>query len=330
MKLLITAPMLMECQEKLGIFFNKITYLPWTLKEDGCGYTSEEILELLNKYQPDVLISELDDVNEEVIASYGKLKIICDCRANPANIDVTACSAKKIPVICTPARNAQAVAELLVGLLIGFYRNIYQAMQWTLDGKWVEGKLPYSIFMGNELYGKKVGFVGFGAVGQKTASILEAFGCEIAFYDPYVDFVKDTYHKEELETIFRQSDVVSVHLPVLESTRGMIDSRLIGMMKETAVFVNTARSAVIVTEALYDALESHKIRGAVLDVLDHEPPKEEDLRLGRLPNVLLTPHIAGASEEVFEHQSHIVADRLYRFLEENEETVVYNRQIFEK
>ena len=95
--------------------------------------------------------------------------------------------------------------------------------------------------MGNELCGKKVGFVGFGAVGKHAAKILEAYGCEISFYDPFVDFVKDSYKKCELEEIFKNSDIVSIHLPVLDSTKGMINADLFAKMKETAIFVNTIR-----------------------------------------------------------------------------------------
>ena len=139
--------------------------------------------------------------------------------------------------------------------------------------------------------------------------------------------MNENYFKRELEEIFRESDIVSIHLPVLESTKGMIDGRLIGMMKPTAVFANSARSAVVVTEALVDALEHNRIRGAVLDVLDHEPPTEEDLKIAKLPNVLLTPHIAGASREVFRHQSHIITERFIQWMKkENMDKIIYNTE----
>ncbi|MDE6937087.1 MAG: 3-phosphoglycerate dehydrogenase, partial [Lachnospiraceae bacterium] len=221
MKLLVTAPMLQESLDELKRYFEEIHYYPWTLKEDGNGYSEKEISALLEEYQPDALISELDELTRVVLTGYGRLKVIGDCRANPANIDLNACNELGIPVLCTPARNAQAVAELLVGMLINFFRNVQPAIRWVEEGNWVPGNMPYSTFMGNELQGKKVGFVGFGAVGQTTAGILHGFGCEISFYDQYVDSVKETFFKKELEEIFRESDIVSVHLPVLESTKGM-------------------------------------------------------------------------------------------------------------
>lgn len=328
MKLMVTAPMLDIDMKRLGKYFEKISYYPWNENGKGTGYSEDEILQLLYKEQPDALISELDEITERVLTEYDKLKVIGDCRANPANIDVKACNEKRIPVICTPARNAQAVAELLVGLLINFYRNVQPAVAWMKDGQWKEGVLPYGIFMGNELCERKVGFVGFGAVGRTTAHILHAFGCEISYYDPFVETDADGAQKKDLESIFEESDIVSIHLPVLESTKGMINADMIGRMKPDAVFVNTARSAVIDSTALLEALEKKKIRGAVLDVLDHEPPTEEDMRFAGMENVLLTPHICGASFEVANHQSHIICDRMEKWLNnENAEKVLFNPQV---
>ena len=200
---------------------------------------------------------------------------------------------------------------------MSYMRNLVPAVQWIKDGKWVEGTTPYYTWMGNELCGKKVGFVGFGAVGKHAAKILEAYGCEISFYDPFVDFVKDSYKKCELEEIFKNSDIVSIHLPVLDSTKGMINADLFAKMKETAIFVNTARSAVVDEPALMEVLRNKKIRGAILDVLEVEPPTEEALEIARLDNVLLTPHICGATYEVTDHQSRILADRIDAWMKEN-------------
>lgn len=136
--------------------------------------------------------------------------------------------------------------------------------------------------------------------------------------------------KKDLEAIFTESDIVSIHLPVLDSTKGMIGEKLIDSMKKDAVFVNTARSAVIDSKALLKALEEKRIRGAVLDVLDHEPPTEEDLRFAQLENVLVTPHICGASYEVANHQSHIISDRILQWIQKKDpEKVLFNPQILQ-
>ena len=327
MKLFIRSPMEEKWRSQLKNYFDEIVYSPWTAT--GERYYEDEMLEALKKYQPDVLITELDRITEKVLNGYGKLKVIGDCRGNPANIDVGACTKHNIPVLCTPARNAQAVAEMLVGLLINFMRNVIPSVQWIKDGKWVKGTTPYYIWMGNELQYKKVGIVGFGAVGRKVAHLLNAFDCDISFYDPYVEEDKALpFKKASLENIFSQSDIVSIHLPVLDSTKGMINEKLLSMMKPSGIFVNTARTAVVDMDALAKALKEKKIRGAVLDVLDAEPPTPESLKIAQYPNVLLTPHICGASYEVTDHQSDIIIDRLAKwFKKEDLASIVFNKEV---
>ncbi len=316
MKLLIRAPFTEERINDLREYFDDIVYDPWT--KTGERYYEDEMLEVLKREQPDALITELDRVTGKVLKGYDHLQFIGDCRANPANIDLDACKKAKVPVLCTPARNAQAVAELLVGLLLNYMRNVLPAVEWVKKGEWKEGTTPYYLWMGHELCGKKVGFVGFGAVGKAAARLLEAFGCEIAFYDPYVDFVKDTYQKKELENIFAESDIVSIHLPVLESTRGIVSRELLYKMKENALFVNTARSAVVDEDALKDVIKEKRIRGAILDVLSVEPPEAEDLKIAEYDNVLLTPHICGATYEVTDHQSDILTEQIKKWFREKE------------
>ena len=315
MKLLIRAPFAERERKRLEAYFDEIVYDPWT--RTGERYYEDEMLEVLKKERPDALITELDRITEKVLAGYKDLLFIGDCRANPANIDVDACKRADVPVLCTPARNAPAVAEMLTRSLVSYMRNIIPAVQWVKDGKWVEGTTPYYTWMGNELYGKKIGFVGFGAVGKHAAKILEAYGCEIFFYDPFVDSVKDTYKKCGLEELFENSDIISIHLPVIDSTKGMIHAGLFAKMKETAVFVNTARSAVVDEPALMEALRAKKIRGAILDVLSVEPPTKDALEIAKLDNVLLTPHICGAAYEVTDHQSRIMADSIDAWMKEN-------------
>lgn len=326
MKLLIRAPFTDKKIKELKVYFDEIIYDPWT--RTGERYYEDEMLEVLQKIKPDAIITELDRITEKVLNGYDKLQFIGDCRANPANLDVEACTKAGVPIMCTPARNAQAVAEMLVGLLINFMRNVLPSVEWIKKGEWKEGTTPYYLWMGHELHGKKVGFVGFGAVGRAAAKILEAFGCEICFYDPYVEFAKDNYKKCELKEIFEKSDIVSIHLPVLESTKGLIDSELLNQMKETAIFVNTARSAVVDEDALFEVLNNKKIQGAILDVLSVEPPTEDALKIAKLENVLLTPHICGSTYEVTDHQSDIMTDRIIKWINKEElERVVYNRSI---
>ena len=329
MKILIRVPFAQKKIDELRAYFDEIVLDPWT--KTGERFYEDKMLETLLSVKPDALITELDRITEKVLTGYGGLAFIGDCRASPANVDIEACTRHKIPVICTPARNAQAVAEMLVGLLITYFRNIIPSVQWIKDGKWTTGTTPYYLWMGNELCGKKIGFVGFGAVGKSAAKILEAFGCDISFYDPYVDAAEQNYTKCDLDAIFANSDIVSIHLPVLDSTKGMIDARLFSEMKSSAVFVNTARSAVVDEKALKRVLREKKIRGAILDVLAQEPPGDEIPEFATFDNVLLTPHICGATYEVSDHQADIITERIIKwFRKEDLDRIVFNKSVLQK
>lgn len=326
MKLYVRAPFSEGGLAELHELFDEVVYDPWTVTGDR--YYEDEMLAHLKLERPDALITELDRVTEKVLAGYGGLRFIGDCRGTPANLQVDACTAAGVPILCTPGRNTQAVAEMVVGLILAVYRHIIPAVQWAKDGKWVAGATPYYLWMGNELQGKKIGFVGFGRISRVVAKILDGFECEISFYDPFIPDHQGRYHKHSLEEIFSESDIVSLHLPVLDSTRGMITEPLLRSMKETALFVNAARSALVDNRALRSVLEERKIGGAILDVLDTEPPTPEEASVAELPNVLLTPHICGATYEVTNHQSEIMVDRIRKWMAgQSLNEIVYNTEV---
>jgi D-3-phosphoglycerate dehydrogenase len=230
------------------------------------------------------------------------LQFIGVCRGTPSNVSIATATKYGMPVFYTPARNAQAVAEIFIANVVTLMRNTIAGMEWLQSGNWGEGAhTSYLQFKGTELAGKTVGMVGFGAIGQRIAAMLQPYPCAIQFYDPYLSGVNDTWKKTTLEAVFETSDIVSVHLPVTEQTKGLIDASLFSKMKPGAIFVNTARAVVVKRLDLLDALEKGRIRGAILDVFDHEPPDEIDYKIIRHPNVLATPHIAGATFEVEDH-----------------------------
>lgn len=330
MKVYVRAPYSENRLAELREMFEEVVYEPWTMT--GERYYEDEMLENLLKVQPDALITELDRVTEKVLAGYPKLKFIGDCRATPANIQVDACTAAGVPLLCTPGRNTQAVAEMVLGLILTFYRNTIPSVLWAREGKWVAGTTPYYLWMGNELQGKKVGLVGFGAISRALCKLLDGFDCEISFYDPFVPESIGHYRKCELAEIFAESDIVSLHLPVTETTKGMITEELLRTMKPTGVFVNAARSAVVDYKGLKNVLDDGVIKGAILDVLDTEPPTDEnDLALIQCPNVLLTPHTCGSTYEVTNHQADIMNDRIKKLMAgEDLERIVYNRAVLQK
>ncbi|MDF7682702.1 2-hydroxyacid dehydrogenase [Lactobacillus sp. ESL0679] len=313
MKIYIRAEIVDDLRAKLADKFDEVVYDPWT--KDGKRFYPDEMAEKMAEVNPDVLITELDQINDKVLNAATNLKLIVDCRSTPENIDVPAVTAHNVPLIHTPARNAEAVAEMLVGTLVMQQRQIIPARQWILDGKWVPGTTPYYIWKGHELYSQTIGFVGFGAVARKAAHLLEAFGCKMYFYDPYVEHADGPVEKTDLATIFKKSNIVSVHLPVTKETERMIDAKYFDLMNKNGLFVNTSRSAVVNNDDLYDALVNKQISGAILDVLDVEPPKtKDDMKLALLDNVICTPHICGSTYEVVLHQSEIAVQSILNFL----------------
>ncbi|MEJ7828787.1 MAG: 2-hydroxyacid dehydrogenase [Segetibacter sp.] len=309
MKILITAPYTDKAQKILEEHLGGIVYLPW--KPHGRAYNEDELIEMLDDTKADALITEHDQVTKKVIEAFSHLKFIGVCRGTPSNVSITTATKVGIPVFFTPARNAQAVAEMFVANVITFMRNTIAGWQWLKGENWGEGvHTSYLQFKGNELAGKTVGMVGFGAVGQRIANMIKGFPCDIQFYDPYTESPDPEYKKTTLENIFSTSDIVSIHLPVNKQTEGMIDKILISKMKRDALFVNTARAIVVKREDLLYALENNKIRGAILDVFDNEPPDAIDYRIIHLPNVLATPHIAGATFEVEDHHADIMNQSL--------------------
>lgn len=312
MKILITAPYNERGRTELSKHFGEIIYRPW--KTQGRAYSEDELIALLGDTRADALITEHDEVSSKVIESFPNLKFIGVCRGTASNIALATAEEKGIPVLNTPARNAQAVAEMFIANVITFMRNTLAGIDWLENGNWGEGAhTSYLQFKGNELAGKTVGMVGFGAVGQTIAGMIKYFPCSIRYYDPFVKKKFEDYRCVDLEEIFTSSDIISINLPVTEGTKGMIDKNLLSKMKPTAIFVNMSRAAVVNRPDLLDILQSNHIRGAILDVFDHEPPDEMDYQLIRLPQVLATPHIAGATHEVEDHHVKILNKTLFSY-----------------
>lgn len=330
MNVLVTAPYNEAGLLQLKELFGAYTYRSW--KENGKAYNEAELISLLKESKAEGLIAELDKVTENVFAEVPELKFVGVCRGMPSNVDVKTATKRGIPVFFTPARNAQAVAELFIGNLITFFRHTIPSTEWLKQEKWDGDYLQaYLKFKGNEIAGKTIGMVGFGAVGQRIAAVLEGFQCTVQYYDPYVESQNPNHTRVSLETVFSTSDVVSIHLPRTEETIGMINEHYLGLMKEDAILVNTSRAVVVEREALVHALKEHKIRGAILDVFYHEPPEQSDYEIIKLPNVLATPHLAGASYEVEDHHVCIMNQALTKWYTQRTLQVptLYNRKALE-
>lgn len=331
MNILITAPYHEQARQELEKDFGHVIYKPW--KPHGRAYNEQELIDLLDVTRADALITEHDAVTTGVIESYPGLQFIGVCRGTPSNVAVQAATDKGIPVFNTPARNAQAVAEMFIANIITFMRNTLAGIAWLKEEKWgVGAHTSYLEFKGNELAGKKVGMVGFGAVGQTIANLLVPFPCEIRYFDPFYTAPEEIYKKMPLDELFSTSDIVAIHLPVTPQTEGMIDKKLFSLMKSDAIFVNTARAAVVNRDDLIEVVIRGKIRGAILDVFDHEPPDAKDYELIRHPNVLATPHIAGATHEVEDHHADIMNSSLRWFYKEGKKQIrqLVNQEVLQK
>ena len=331
MNILVTAPYNDAGLSELKELFGHVTYRPW--KEHGRAFNEGELISLLKEVNAEGLIAELDKVTEKVFAEVPELKFVGVCRGMPSNVAVEAASKVGIPVFFTPARNAQAVAELFVGNLITFLRHTVPSTEWLRNEKWDGDYLQaYLKFKGNEIYGKTIGMVGFGAVGKRIAAVLEGFQCTIQYYDPYAESQNPNHIRVSLEEVFSTSDVVSIHLPRTEETIGMIDEHYLGLMKKDAILVNTSRAVVVERNALVHILKEQKIRGAILDVFYNEPPDHSDYEIIKLPNVLATPHLAGASFEVEDHHVSIMNQALTKWYTQHTHDIptLFNRKNLEE
>src|SRR5690606_35450031 len=195
MRVLLTAPYEHEgALQELKSLFDEVVYRPW--KPHGRAYNPEELVALLRETGADALIAEHDEITGDVLRSFPALKFVGICRGTPSNIDLKVATELGIPVFNTPARNAQAVAEMFIANVITLMRNTLPAIQWLEGKNWGEGAhTSYLQFKGNELAGKKVGMVGFGAVAQYTARILSGFPSEIYYFDPYYTDPNPDYKK---------------------------------------------------------------------------------------------------------------------------------------
>jgi D-3-phosphoglycerate dehydrogenase len=236
----------------------------------------------------DALVVGTDPVDEGVLSS-GSLRAVVKYGSGLDNIDVAAAERLGISVVATPGANARSVAELTVGLMLTLARHIVVHHDSVRSGGWERR-------IGVELRGRRLGLIGCGAVGREVAVIAGCLGMEVIAYDPYATELQVPV--VELEDLLSSSDVVSLHVPLTDETRGLIDSDALALMKGGAFLINTARGGLVDEQALADALEVGHLGGAALDVFEHEPPTPT--RLLSLDNLTASPHAGAATFEAVE------------------------------
>jgi D-3-phosphoglycerate dehydrogenase len=263
----------------------------------------------------DVFVTHLAPVSAAMAARLPNLRLVAVSRGGPVNIDTGGLKATGVRVVNTPARNASAVAEFTIGAILAETRLIRVGHEALRRGEW-RGDLYRADRTGTELSELTVGIVGYGAIGTRVVRLLKPFGCRILVADPYVQLSAqdraDGVEHTNLESLLERSDIVSLHARVTPETAKFIGQEAFARMKRGAIFVNTARGPLVDYEALHHALASGHLRGAMLETFAVEPVPP-DWPLLRLPNVTLTPHIAGASTTTVRIAAAMVAEELRRF-----------------
>jgi len=340
MKVLITAPFHEEFIKKMEDELKlEVSYESW-MKVSKL-YVGQQMVDKILAENYDILVIEADVINALVFeGTNDKIKLVGVCRAWPTNVDIEAATKHKVPVINSPGRGGASVADLTIGLMISLLRPIIQADVEIKNKKWSEQLTWATERRGRTLEGKKVGIVSLGAVGYEVARRLEGFDCEILVYDPYVaqdKLTKINGKGVELEYLMKESDIITIHAPVLDETKGMITKELIAKMKPTAYFINTSRSAIINEKAVVNALKENKIAGAAFDVYYKEP-------LGRVSyfkeffkggphedkNIVMTAHIGGMTWESIWTQSNLIYQGIKDFLEGKKPKSLYNKDVWEE
>ncbi|MBV9410975.1 MAG: 3-phosphoglycerate dehydrogenase [Acidimicrobiia bacterium] len=266
-----------------------------------------KLADRLKEEGADILIVESDFVGDPVYDL--PLVAIGSCRGDPNNVDVAGATKAGIPVLRAPGRNADAVAEIAVALLFAASRHVIPADQDVRsDTVFKDDTIPYQRYRAWQIAGQTAGLVGLGAVGRALRWRLEGLGMKVVAYDPYADDAK-----ESLEEVLDQADVISLHAAVTPETTAMISTDQFASMKDGVVFLNTAREALHDRDALVAALQSGKVAAAGLDHFTGER-LDTDHPLTSMSNVVLTPHIGGATYDTESNHSRLIADDIARLL----------------
>ena len=290
---------LKEILEKNGL---KVTYEP--------EITPEQIAEKIGTFEV-VVVRCRTKMTRELVEKADKCQVIARVGVGLDNIDQEAAKEKNIRVINAVEGAITAVAELVIGLMLSMAREIPRADREIRNGNWIKKEL-----MGTELKGKYLGIVGLGNIGKRLGRLARALNMNIIGYDvvPIDDeFAKEVgLMKADLDTLLSSADYVSFHVPLLDSTRHMINAEKLKMMKNTARIINTARGGVIDEEALYNSLKDGSLAGAALDVFEMEPATGNNLTT--LPNFVATPHMGAQTKEAQLLAANVIAEKIIQVL----------------
>ncbi|AXB47347.1 2-hydroxyacid dehydrogenase [Amycolatopsis albispora] len=293
--------------------------LPWPVVPFGpvggvneASGTEEQVIEALAGAE--VAVTQMAPFTKAVFAAAPQLKMVSVSRGGPVNVDLRAATEAGVAVTYAPGRNAAAAAEFAVGMILAAMRRLATSSAELLGGTWRGDYYAYDK-AGIELEGSTVGLVGYGAIGSRVTKVLAAFGARVLVSDPYADpaaIKADGAAPVELDELLRSSQVVSLHARLTEETHHLINAEKLALLPHGAVLVNTARGGLLDYAPLPELLRSGKLGALGLDVYDVEPPPA-DWALRDAPNVIATPHLAGASRQTAERAARIVAAEVGRY-----------------
>jgi D-3-phosphoglycerate dehydrogenase / 2-oxoglutarate reductase len=297
-----------------------VVYDPWIEATPLRIYSPEQLAQRIDAEGADVIVVESDSVRGPVF-DLG-LRAIASTRGDPNNVDIAGATAAGIPVLNTPARNADAVAEMALALLLAATRHLLTADSDVRSGNvFRDGSIPYQRLRGWEIAGRTAGLVGLGAVGRALRWRLSGLGLRVIAHDPYSDEAEHS-----LDELLGEADVISLHAPVTDDTTGMIGAEQFAAMRDGVVFLNTARAQLHDTDALVEALRNGKVAAAGLDHFVGEWLPTDHPLVG-MPNVVLTPHIGGATWNTEARQAQMVADDLEALLAGNTPAHLVNPEV---
>ena len=263
----------------------------------------------------DIVVLSNFQYRKDVMEKCPNLKMVCVAFTGVDHVDIDYCKERGIRVCNCAGYSTVAVADLVFGLIIDLYRNIDKCNEVTRQGGTKNG------LVGFELEGKKFGIIGTGAIGMRVANIAKAFGCEVYGYSRTVK--ENTGIKYvDLNTLLSTCDIVSLHVPLTDSTKGLINEDNIKLMKKNAILINTARGPVADSKALSNALKEGVIAGAGIDVFEMEPPVPKNHILFEAPNLIVTPHVAFATKESMIKRAEIVFDNIDKYIDGNIQNVI--------
>jgi D-3-phosphoglycerate dehydrogenase len=318
-KFLLTGPINKKVQKFLETKAN-IVFAP-------VGSSTEEISDLVNQQKTEALIVRGGKINQDIMTASSRLKVIVKHGVGYNNIDIQAAKALKLPVLYTPYANYESVAEHTLALIYNLTKKIHLFDQeMKTQQNWPKSKYTLS-----ELKNKCIGLIGMGRIGHRVIQLLAPLDMQVIVYDPFVannNLPERVEHVNDLMILVQKADIISIHCPLNENTKGMLGKEELKNMKTTAYLINTARGGIIDEIALIEVLQNGSIAGAALDTFAQEPISPKNPLLN-MKNVILTPHVAGTTDESFFRMGNTAIELALKILEDKHEEIPADNKIIE-